>query len=217
MPLAPGAPPARADGRPAPVDLVVDEQGNCLLAERRTTTHAVRGRPHDPDWSSRLVLSLVSPQGELLAQRALGELRTRWEWFWTEHGNHDFGLPNDVGLVRQRYAGGPSLAGGTARPDGDLVLLLSEEGHDRMVRLDRKLAERWSRPFRQELPGALSPPWAKGLLVHTGASLVFAYDEEGAGERMGSITYPRGGAPAGVLRGVALGQASAGEWLVVEY
>lgn len=196
--------------------LLALEDGGCLVAERQTADHPVSGRVQ-PDQTTRLHLTRLDPRGEVAASRAFGEDRTRREWFWMEPARAQSWGPSGFGLVRTRHAGGASLLGFAERDGGDLVVALSDQGGERLARLDRGLRELWSSPLGLDLAAtALPPPWTRGLLASSGGNLLAAFGEDGRPAGRGSAAYPEG-AKSLEGRNEALGQSGEGEWVLVWY
>jgi hypothetical protein len=217
MPLA--VPPSARNGFTA---MLVTEHGECLVEEKKVIEHPVRGRDHDHDLTVERVLTLIGLRGEVIGRQTLGEVGTTREWFWREYNtNTSVPIPKDLGLVRRRYGGRIAIEAWGERPGGDFLLVVWEETvksaqSRRLVRLDRSLRTRWSKPFEGDMGGAISPAWAPGLLIHAGLGRVRSYDESAGAERATYLTYPPQSDTSG-LRAVALGRDPTGRWIVVEY
>lgn len=216
------APLGAASGRRnALAGLLVNGRNECLVAEQRTTEHVVKGRPASPDLTTERVLTLLAPAGEVVSTAALGEARTRREWFWSEKAPEStVPVPREAGLVRTRWDGTVEIEAWTESADGGFVLVLREKvgesGERRsVIGLDRGLRERWSRPYGGDLARAMSPPSDSGFLVYSGPGHVWALEERGKAERPGFFGYP-GGAHPSPDDGVAVGRAPDG-WIVVEW
>ncbi len=200
--------------------LFATERDECILAEERATHHAVKGRDGKPDRTFDVVLTLVGPGGDVLAQTAKGKLTTRWEWFWKE-GSTAGPLPRGIGIVRTRYHGSVHFEAFSERADGGFVVVVREDvGRDELrhdvMTLDRGLREGWRTPYRGIGAWGRLPPGSKGILFRSGVAEIRSYAEADGAEQSASLRYPPGVDPADVM-GTALGSDGAGHWMVVSY
>lgn len=211
-----GVPPPPEDGGVA--YLLATEEDECVLAELQDSSHSVSGRDA-PDRTSRAVLTLLSPGGEVLARTTRGRTRTEREWFWIE-GSAAGPVPRGIGIVRRRYVGSVYLEAMGELAGGGFVLLSLEdvgpgEGRHEVIALDRSLRETWSAAYVGR-PWGPSPPATEGILFRTELGRVRWYDEAGRGEREAALQVPRGVEPVDLL-GTALGRDPGGRWVVVSY
>lgn len=191
----------------------------CLVAEERHTYHAVRGRDSQPDRTSLLALTLLSPSGEVVAQHLRGKELTRREWLWAE-SSAEGPVPRAVGLVRTRHEGSVVLEALAQRPGGFVFVSDEQVGEHEfehwLVALDPELRARWAIPFRgMVMPG--TPPIAGGgSLFRTNVDEVRLYDDATGTERVAALPVPED-VPSDDLIGTALGRGPDGAWIVVTY
>jgi hypothetical protein len=191
------------------VSLVANESGECLLVEELGIDHRIKG---GHDRTEQLVLSLVSRTGELLAQRMLGKVESRLEWFWAENRDSRSLMPSipDFGLVRRRYSGLARLRIAGERQGKGFIVIGSGIGC-RIRQFDPRLGDGWCRTILTAGMTELSPAWTKDILIVSG-DYVNTYDEAGA------LHYaelkPREGEPERTILNTAIGQTPGGDWIV---
>jgi hypothetical protein len=188
--------------------------GGCIVIESVVHDFRVPNSYHI-DHAGTYVLSALSSTGKLRAQSARGEVKSKWEWFWSESR----GSKNspDFGLVRTRHEGTEGMTHVAERSNGDLLLFTVEP--NAIWRLDRSLRKSWKESAPEiSSDDVVSPPWSRGILATLGGSSFFVVDDNGSHLR--KATYFDAAAmdrPPGVATKIAVGQSRNGEWLIVNY
>ncbi len=193
--------------------LLATMDGGCVVTEDVVYDFRV-SNSYQIDHPGTYVLSLLSATGQVRAQSARGEVKSRWEWFWSE-SRGSMNSPN-FGLVRTRHEGTERVTELAERANGDFLLFT---GGPKALRLDRSFKVLWKESTPEiSADDVISPPWTRGIMVSLGGSSFFVINENGDHLRKAyyddAVAMDR---PPGVATKIAIGQSRNGEWLIVNY
>ena len=194
--------------------LLATIDGGCVVIESVVHDFQVPHSYHI-DHAGTYVLSSLGSTGNLRAQSARGEVKSKWEWFWSEsRGSRN---SSDFGLVRTRHEGTEGMTQVTERANGDLLLFTVEP--KAVWRLDRSLKKIWKESVPEiSADDVVSPAWSRGILATLGGSSFYVVDDNGDHYRKAfyddAVAMDR---PPGVATKIAVGQSRNGEWLIVNY
>jgi hypothetical protein len=188
----------------------------CIVTESLVSEYSVKGQAHAPDQVRLSVLSLLGSDAQIMAQSPVGQVSAKKEWFWSRQSpSNPTIVPDEMGLVRTRHEGGPGISSVGARGNGDIIVMTDDRN---VVRLDRKLDESWRQSIQSPGRAELSPAWTKDILVANAGSAFTEISEDGKRSRKG---YYEDAAADSRFHGrfprTAIGQTSAGGWIIVNY
>jgi hypothetical protein len=157
---------------------VTSETGDIIVVDTFKELYPYTGRSIDEVWPS--TATVLDKSGNIVAQKNLSWMKTRWEWFWFKEGSsHSVpaAWPQLGGLVRTRYETerAPASLPFASRGSDFLFWKISDKRDDTVLfRTDRRLQTVWKRKLADFGGDVVSPSWTSQVLFHDNSCLKFS-------------------------------------------